>query len=438
MKTAIKVYIGEAAQLVGTLTHEISGSRENSAFAYTDEWLADKKGFDLCPTLPRVSGVQFHRHANGGSVFADAIADVEPDGWGKTVIQRDWNKRQTLKKAQDKTKSVGTLNALDFLLSVDDISRIGALRLENDGVFQRPADASGHGIPPLIDIKLLYGSIAATERDEGSLEDLERLRQNGSSLGGMRPKCSVMDEDGRLCIGKFPSKNDGLPIAKGEVLALRLARMAGIRTATSRLVMSEGQPVSVIQRFDRDAGQRRHYLSARAMLGATRDEDHAYTEIADVITMHCAEVNRDLQELWRRIAFNILITNVDDHLNNHGFIHTGGGKWQLSPAFDLNPFPDKKRILKTWLSEDTGPSGSIEELVGLASYFHIQEPKQILADVVKAVKSWRVVAKKVGMTSQEMSGFAPAFEHEELELAFTIAGDSSSRKPPTEDKRGYA
>jgi serine/threonine-protein kinase HipA len=237
----------------------------------------------------------------------------------------------------------------------------------------------------------------------------------------MRPKCSTLDEDGHLAIGKFPSVGDDRAVTKAEVLALKLATAAGIEAAQCRIVHSDGIPVALIRRFDRLKGGRIPYLSATSMLQASREEEHAYSEIAERILSVSPDAKRDLAELWRRIVFNMLITNIDDHLNNHGFLHVGHGQWRLAPAFDLNPFPDKGRDPKTWLTEQTGPTGKIEDALEAASCFHLTDEDAlcILGEVHRAVSHWRRVAKnaEVGMTTAETEAFEAAFEHEETRSA---------------------
>jgi serine/threonine-protein kinase HipA len=233
----------------------------------------------------------------------------------------------------------------------------------------------------------------------------------------MRPKCTVVDKDGHIAIGKFPSVSDDRAVTKAEILALKLADAAGIDAAQGRIVYSDGIPIALIRRFDRVEAGRIPYLSATSMLQASREDEHTYSEIAERILSVSPDAKRDLAELWRRIVFNMLITNVDDHLNNHGFLHVGHGQWRLAPAFDLNPFPDKGRDLKTWLTEETGPTGKINDAMHAAGYFHLTDEHaiKILGEVHGAVSQWRQVARHVavGMTIQELEAFDAAFEHEE-------------------------
>ncbi|MBA3684834.1 MAG: type II toxin-antitoxin system HipA family toxin [Planctomycetes bacterium] len=414
MKRIVHVCLGASGRLVGELRHDRQGARENAAFAYAQEWLAATDRFAIDPALPLVPGFQFHRRTGDGSLFHNAIADTEPDGWGRKVIVRDHAKRREAARTGG-AATPPVLSELDFLLAVDDVSRLGALRLRDEhGDFQASADAGRHRAPPLIELRHLISASRAVEASTETAEDLAYLRGKGTSLGGLRPKCSVIDDDGRLSIGKFPSIADERAVTKGEVLALHLARKAGITTAEARLVDSDGVPVALIRRFDRGSdGERIPYVSAATMLGVDRGDQtqHTYTEIVDALRVHGAEAQRDIEELWRRIAFSIRIANVDDHLHNHGFLYAGDGHWQLSPAFDLNPFPERERELKTWISEEAGPAASIDALMTAAPYFRVSAPlaKRILREVEEAVIAWRSVGAALGMTAAELDQFAEAF-----------------------------
>lgn len=418
MKRTIDVILDDGPQ-VGTLRHDLQGRRENAAFEYGADWLGDRNRFALGPTLPLQAGPQFHRKTKDGSLFHAAIADTEPDGWGKRVIVRDHARRRQELRREGKDDDAPPLNALDFLLAADDVSRVGALRFRDEnGVFQRAQEEGRRSVPPLIELGHLLSASRAVEANNETAADLAYLRGRATSLGGLRPKCTVVDEDGALAIGKFPSIADERAVTKGEVLALKLAREAGINAAEARIIESDGSPVSLIRRFDRRAnGQRVTYVSAATMLGveATEPEDHTYTEIVDAIRVHGADAQADIEELWRRIAFSILITNVDDHLRNHGFLHESGEFWRLSPAFDINPSPERVREMKTWVSEDTGPDMTIGALISVIAYFRIApaRAREILGEVGRAVDGWRRTGRSIGMTAGELEPFTDAFEHAE-------------------------
>ncbi len=420
MSRKIHVFLGEEpSRKVGLLRFEAQGARESAAFEYDATWLAAPDAFALEPALPLVQGPQFHRKERDGSVFHAAIADTEPDGWGRRVILRDHAKRRLEIRGARGKADASPLHSLDFLLAVDDVSRVGALRFQDeDGVFRRAPEEGRRTAPPFIELAHLVAASRAFDANEESAADLAYLLGRGTSLGGMRPKCTVLDEDGRLSIGKLPSVADERAVTKGEVLALHLAAASGITAAQARLVESDGSPVALIRRFDRLAnGKRVPYISAATMLGAEASDphEHAYTEIVDAIRQHGFMAQADIEELWRRIAFSILITNVDDHLKNHGFLYAGRGQWRLAPAFDVNPFPERARELKTWISEGAGPAASVDALRSAAPYFRVSKKRggEILREVERGVAGWRKTGRALGMSAVELEAFAPAFEHGE-------------------------
>lgn len=415
-----RIVIGTKALPVGQLTFVRDGRREYSGFSYASEWLRSRDSFEVSPDLPLREGFVTRRAPSDlDSPFPFALADTAPDAWGTRIIRRAHAKR----RAQDPT--LAPLTAFDYLASVDDLSRIGALRLVNsEGEFLR--SSAHHRTPQLVDL----GKIAvATHRVEEGTEteaDLAYLQGKATSLGGLRPKCTVLEEDGALAIGKFSSIKDERSIVRGEVLALRLAGHAGSRAALARVVTIEGADVAVVRRFDRNSESARvPYLSGGSLLQSRRDEDRSYTEVADAIRRIGAAPADDLRELWRRLVINLLITNVDDHLWNVGFLYAGDGKWRLAPAFDINPFPDKARESKTWLSEATGPITSLEQLLAEAPYFGLAraEAEEAVVGIAMKLAQWREIAtsKDVGMNEAELAEFAPAFEHEDARAARALA-----------------
>lgn len=419
----LDVCMGKAGQLVGHLTYAQQGQRAYSTFAYSQQWLESPLRFAVSPDLPLVAGHSSRRAPSRmDSVFHLALADTAPDAWGRRVIAR------AHAKARKDNPTRHALTELDYLAAVDDFSRVGALRLRAaSGEFLQSAAQGQRTTPPLIELSRMYSASRAVELSQETAEDLRYLQGKGTSLGGMRPKCTVLDEQGKLAIGKFPSVADDRSVTRGEVLAMRLARLAGIDAAPARIVIVGSTPVALIERFDRTAdGSRIHYLSAASMLQASREEDRAYTEVVDAIRARCLNPTQTAQALWRRLVFNLLITNVDDHLQNLGFLYAGDGFWHLAPSFDLNPFPDKDRESKTWLSPDTGPIDSVQMLMAQAAYFSLQpvEALQSLKTAVLAVQGWRAVALgiEVGLESNELEAFAPAFEHAQMDEAKRLTG----------------
>ncbi len=426
MNRTIAVHMGEEGHLVGHLHYNLEGARESASFEYDASWLKSPQRFAIDPVLLRlVTGPQFHKRMHrDDTVFHGAIADTKPDGWGKRVILRDHAKKRAEGRTT-KARSGEPLNQLDFLLAVDDESRVGALRFRDEsGEFQGARQGEGRRTPPSVSLAQLVASSHAVEMGQETMADLDYLRGRGTSLGGLRPKCSIVAPDGHLAIGKFPSVGDQRPVPKGEVLALRIAKDAGLRAAEASLLESEGLPVAVVRRFDRDGRLRIPYVSAATLLGVSpRDpEPHTYMEFVDALRTHGENLTQELEELWRRVAFSILITNLDDHLLNHGFLHQGHGRWIMSPAFDVNPFPDRVRELKTWISESSGPVASLDPLMEVAPYFQIKpaRARQIVGEVDRAVSNWRTRGREIGMSELELDQFADAFEHSERVAAHRL------------------
>jgi serine/threonine-protein kinase HipA len=421
VRRQIQLCIGKAGTPIGSLVYVRQGRRENCAIAYDEAWLTNPERFNVSADLQLALGYQPHKAASPhDSVFHGAIADTAPDAWGRRVIARDHAKRRK------DDPHLTALTEVDYLLAVDDFSRVGALRLrDSDGRWHRTVAAGRRSTPPLIELDRIFQASRALERGQETTEDLRYLQGKGTSLGGMRPKCTMVDEDGWLAIGKFPSVGDTRSVTRGEVLALKLAPRAGIDAAPARIVQLDDAPVAVIRRFDRDGADGRiPYQSAASLLQASREEDRSYTEIADAIRAHGHAPTQDVQQLWRRLVFNLLITNVDDHLQNHGFLHVGRGLWRLAPAFDVNPFPDKDRESKTWLSEQDGPITDVQMLLARAAYFALDRNQAlaILAEVHAAVSNWRQLAlsPEVGLRLADLDDFAPAFDHEQMQVAATL------------------
>ena len=253
-------------------------------------------------------------------------------------------------------------------------------------------------------------------------EDLRLLFAPGSSLGGARPKASVREKNGHLAIAKFPRKDDEINTVVWEAVALALAHKAGIPVPSARVETVANEPVLLLRRFDRDGKRRVPFLSAMSMLGAKDNETHSYLEIVDALRQHGATPKADMEALWRRVVFNILISNTDDHLRNHGFLYEGSDGWRLSPAYDLNPVPTdiKPRILTTAINEDDS-TASLALAMSVVKYFELDAAKarEIAKEVGKAVSKWRVEAARSGITKSEIDRMASAFEHEDLKEALS-------------------
>ncbi len=412
----VEVYIDFAAGLrrVGTLHRQARRGGEAVAFEYHAEWLTDAAKFSLEPALALGKGA--FAPAAGLTMFG-SIGDSAPDTWGRRLMQRA-ERRQ----AERDGRPVRTLSDADYLLGVADVSRLGALRFRRPGEehFQAPTHV---GVPGLVELGRLMGVTERILRDEETDEDLAMIFAPGSSLGGARPKASVIDQHGRLSIAKFPKETDDYSIELWEEVALRLAEQAGIRTPDHRLVTVASKSILLSRRFDRQDETRIPFLSALSMMGLRDGERGSYPELVDVLTQHGAQAKHDAAELYRRMVFNVLVSNVDDHLRNHGFLWTGQGGWALSPAYDLNPTPTdvRPRILTTNIDLyegtcDLGLVESVAELFGLGP----KPAREIIAAVGRATCVWRDVAAAAGARPTEIRRMQSAFEHEDSERAWAM------------------
>lgn len=402
--------------LVGRLWARSRKGKESASFEYDAAWLASSSRFALEPALTLGKGP--HHTAAGRQIFG-AIGDSAPDRWGRVLIQREERR-----KAREEERTPRTLLEVDYLLGVGDIARQGALRFaEHEG---GPFFATGVPIPPLLQLPALLGAaMRLSEDDGGSDDDLRLLLAPGSSLGGARPKASVVDRDGQLVIAKFPQHGDLIRVTVWEAVALRLAALAGIPTPDWRIEKIADRDVMLLRRFDRRGDVRIPFLSAMSLLNATDNEPHSYMEIADALRQYGAKADDDCAQLWRRIVLSILISNTDDHLRNHGFLYEPSAGWRLSPAYDLNPVPVdiKSRVLTTAIDEGDG-TASLDLAFEVAPHFGVKpdKAKDIVREVGTAVARWRETAAATGLSNKEIDRMASAFEHEELGKALSKSG----------------
>ena len=414
---AVHADLDGATHPVGTLRVTVRGGRNSATFTYDDDWSRVPGHFSLQPAMTVGGGV--FTLDKGREMFA-AIGDSAPDTWGRRLMRR-----MERRIAKRDGRAVRTLSEADFLLGVADVARLGALRFRRVGeaAFQSPL-RDGHGIPPLVELPRLLSITERVLRDEDTDDDLLLLFAPGSSLGGARPKASVVDTGGHLAVAKFPKDDDDYSIEGWEEVALRLADMAGIRTALHRLERVAGKAVVLSRRFDRGAdGRRLPFLSAMSMMNLADGDRSSYPELVDILRTCGADADADAAELFRRMAFSILISNVDDHLRNHGFLWAGEQGWRLSPAYDLNPVPVdvKARILSTSISLDDGTC-SIELARENAGHFGLSlaAADAIVGEVAAATVKWRAVAASVGIRPSEIDRMETAFEHDELRLALAV------------------
>lgn len=403
---------------VGRLWVTTSRGQESATFEYDDLWLENPERFALEPALELHPG-PFQTRV--GQPMFGALGDSAPDRWGRTLIARAERRR-----AEAERRRPRTLREIDYLLAVNDELRQGALRfaLTEDGPYV--AQAVGvDSVPPLVSLPRLLSATDAVLDDEESAEDLRLLLDPGASLGGARPKASVRDRDGSLLIAKFPAKSDPYNVVVWEAIALELARLAGIDVPESRVERVLDREVLLVKRFDRTERSRVPFLSAMSALGATDREVHSYMEIADALRPYAAAAREDLSALWRRIVFNVLISNTDDHLRNHGFLYVGRHGWRLAPAYDINPVPTdiKPRLLSTSIGEDPDLTASLELALEVAEHFGLRPAAagEVIGEVYQAVREWRGVAGAFGLTRAEIDRMATAFEHEDADAAASFA-----------------
>jgi serine/threonine-protein kinase HipA len=401
-------------QRIGSAHSNRARGKETVVFEYDDEWLKSADRFELEPDLPLTRG---GFAPSDGKTIHGSLGDSAPDTWGRRLMQRA-ERRQ----AEKEGRAVRTLMESDYLLGVSDETRLGALRFRRIGGEVFLAETP-RGIPALVDLGRLLQCTDRILRDEETDEDLQLIFAPGSSLGGARPKASVIDQLGRLSIAKFPKETDEYSIETWEEIALRLAERAGIMTAHHELLQVAGRAVLLSRRFDRMDGRRIPFLSAMALLGMKDGQVGSYPEIVDVLARYGAQAKKDAHSLYRRVAFNVLVSNVDDHLRNHGFLRIDKSGWTLSPAYDLNPVPAdlKARILSTNIDLEESTC-SIDLLEASADYFALSltEARSILKQVAVATSSWRTVALEVGASTKEIDRMASAFEHDALMRALAL------------------
>lgn len=398
----IYIDLNDTINLVGRCRYVAKHRGQSSVFEYADEWLNNPDSFALDPANLPLEGRQFYT-SSSKSALPGALRDTAPDRWGQQLIKRAFRK----------SGEERTLSEIDYLLAITDQTRIGALRYKRENEESFNHDIGPYRIPPLIQLPALINAADAVQTNTETAEDLKLLLNEGSPLGGARPKSAVMDNNGTLAIAKFPKLDDDRSIPHGEVLAMKLAAKAGLNAADAKLQDVAGRPVALITRFDRKDGQRIPFLSAMSLLGLNDGDEATYTDIAECIRMYSSEPITDLHELWRRIVFNVLIGNLDDHLRNHGFLYDQNEKWRLSPAYDLNPVPieEKARELTTWISEE-GPDADIDIARRAAPFFALkdEQAEAIIKEIYAALKGWQNIARQLGMSSADIAVYATAIE----------------------------
>jgi serine/threonine-protein kinase HipA len=391
--------------LVGCLRSSLNKNKEHFSFSYDQHWLLSPFARQIDPDLHLYSGEQHSLDSNNFRVFLDSC----PDRWGRLLMKR----REAIIATQENRRPI-VLSEADYLLGVHDLYRQGALRFKTsiDGDFldndQRLA------APPISSLRELEFAVQKIEESESDdpeyLKWLFMLMSPGSSLGGARPKASVLDENNHLWIAKFPSRYDDYDIAAWEYLAYQLAINAGIQMAPCRIEkFNHHHHTFLTKRFDRTASSRLHFTSAMTQLGYyDGDYEASYLELAQFLTEQGSNTKHDLAQLWRRIVFNIAISNTDDHLRNHGFIYHNKG-WILSPAYDLNPVTPANGLHLN--ITDTDNRLDFNLAMEVTDFFQLKKSaaETIKQEVLSSVSQWQNTANKIGISRQEQLMLAPAF-----------------------------
>lgn len=396
------------AKCIGILSAHFGKGRKSLSFEYDTHWISSHEQLLLDPDLGWYSGQQFPNEKENFGIFLDSM----PDSWGRTLLQR-----REPTRAREEGREPRKLHDIDFLLGVYDASRMGALRYKTDPEGPFLEIESSITTPPWTTLNELQEAVRVIESDE----DDEHIRKwilmliaPGSSLGGARPKANFTDSSKNLWIAKFPSKNDKIDKAAWEFLAYRLALKAGIIMSESRITKLSGPYNTFLtKRFDRILNERIHFASALTMIGnyeeILRDKNSSYLEIAEFIKYSGAENMEDLHQLWRRMVFNISISNTDDHLRNHGFLLSNKG-WRLSPAYDINPSIDKDGLALNIDMDNNALDFDLAKSVGEYFMLNPKQMEEILTQIISVVAKWRIQANAIGILKKEQEMMQPAFK----------------------------
>ncbi|MBR5920676.1 MAG: type II toxin-antitoxin system HipA family toxin [Bacteroidales bacterium] len=389
--------------LVGELGYESLRGSDSYAFKFDNDWLRQYGGLFLSADINNFPGQQYTQP--GRDIFG-CFSDALPDRWGRLLL----NRREQILAAEER-RPIRRLSSFDYLIGIDDFSRMGGFRFKTipDGDF---INCDSHlRIPPLADLRSLVAASMEIEKSEEQnrlpeMKWIQQLVHPGSSLGGARPKAGVRGTDGCLYVAKFPSRNDDYDVSLWEHLSHMLAKKAGVDAAeTSVISTGEKYHALLSKRFDRTVDRRRiHFASAMTLLGLTDGSNaqtgNGYLDIVDFILQNCCDVENNLRQLYRRVAFNIAIGNTDDHFRNHGFLLTPKG-WMLSPAYDLNPTSNGYQSL---LINSSTNKSDLNLLLGSSEEYMIgkDEASKIIQEVTNAIKGWRRMAVSLGIAKREM------------------------------------
>lgn len=400
----------ESPVLIGKLYVSYIRGKEQFAFEYDNSWLtSESANYLLDPDLSLYNGRQY---APMDKALFGVFADSCPDRWGRLLMKR----REAVQARKDDRKPKA-LGESDYLLGVYDKARMGALRFKTEGNGEFLSDDKELATPPWTTLRALEAASLGFENDESGLEEkwLKQLLAPGSSLGGARPKATVQDEEGNLWIAKFPSKHDETNSGAWEKVVHDLAELCGLDVPEAKLeTFSKNGSTFLVKRFDRSGDKRIHFASAMTLLGktdgASGSDGLSYLDLVSFIRQNGATPERDLKELWKRIVFNMVVSNTDDHLRNHGFILTKKG-WKLSPLYDVNPIPYGDTLSLNVSMDDN--SISIELAISVAKYFDLNEEEAIeISNEIKTIvkDNWEKLAGKCGLSRSACEYMRPAFD----------------------------
>lgn len=400
----------EAPTEIGVLSTQFAKGKKAFSFEYNKDWLKRNSYQLLDPEINFFSGPQYPKDKENFGVFLDSM----PDTWGKTLM-----KRRAAQEARSRNEKIPKLYEIDYLLGVYDESRMGALRFKTDRKGPFLDNDTKNPTPPWSSLGDLQEAVNHIESDSETntiRQWLAVLIAPGSSLGGARPKANVLGKNGDLWIAKFPSKTDTIDKGAWEFLTYRLALDCGIEMAESKIEKITGPYHTFLtKRFDREDGQRIHFSSAMTMTGNTEESlknvSPSYLDIVDVIENYGINVEENLHQLWRRLIFNIAVSNTDDHLRNHGFIMNEKG-WELSPAYDINPSVEKDGLALNIDADDNALD--LDLAIGVGEYFRLGEDdmNQIIEEILSVISNWKHYAKKIGIAQKEQLIMEPAFKVE--------------------------
>ncbi len=390
---------------VGTLRSAVNKNKEHFSFNYDHAWLQSPFAQKIDPDLHLYSGDQHSTDSNNFRAFLDSC----PDRWGRLLM-----KRREAYVAKQEGRRPQVLNEIDYLLGVHDLYRQGALRFKRELNGEFLDNDQRLAAPPMSSLRELEHAAQQVEDSNSDDPDyfkwLYMLMSPGSSLGGARPKASVIDDEKHLWIAKFPSRYDDYDIAAWEYLAYLLALDAGIQMAPCRIEkFNSHHHTFLTRRFDRTTSSRLHFTSAMTQLGYyDGDYEASYLELAQFLTEQGSNTKKDLEQLWRRIVFNIAISNTDDHLRNHGFIYQKSG-WTLSPAYDINPVTPANGLHLNITDNDN--SLDYDLAMQVIDFFQLKKSvaEKIKSEVLISVNRWQSVAESIGISRREQQLLAPAF-----------------------------